>query len=395
HLETLLLRVLNQIDASSSSSSRPTGTTRDYLDLVDLAQLAKDRAGTVLGTSLAYESTPNPNRRVRAGDRPSRSGSRSSNDVDLASLLDVDARGESAIESTQDGVVVVAHVVGGRDPFVSVCSGFAVGEVESGQGQTLLTCLHTLDEAEGHLSRTASTSTASRPHPAPSATLALTSSGHIFTVSSVLSSLPESDLLLVQLSRDPVQTPPTSPSCPRLRALPVNPYPPPSSTCVSIHTYLNPLSRLRRKLAREPEKEWRKAKIVEYKDPIGRTAEPGTYDELQSFWIDGVPTAGSSGGPIVENESGSVVGVTRGSTHKYGERQAYGFATPAERIFDMFALPGFKTTHQRALDRELLERERERERREYDEIAATAGPASAKVETSRKGSGQGRGKGKE
>jgi hypothetical protein len=36
-----------------------------------------------------------------------------------------------------------------------------------------------------------------------------------------------------------------------------------------------------------------------------------------------------------------------GSTHKYGERAQYGFATPAERVLDMFALPGFKTSAQR------------------------------------------------
>lgn len=57
---------------------------------------------------------------------------------------------------------------------------------------------------------------------------------------------------------------------------------------------------------------WQKGRIVEYKDPIGRTAEPGTYDELGSFWMSSVPTDGSSGGPVVEVETGSVVGVTRG-----------------------------------------------------------------------------------
>lgn len=40
-----------------------------------------------------------------------------------------------------------------------------------------------------------------------------------------------------------------------------------------------------------------------------------------------------------------------GSTHKYGERQEYGFATPSERIFEMFRLPGFKTTAEREAER--------------------------------------------
>lgn len=41
-----------------------------------------------------------------------------------------------------------------------------------------------------------------------------------------------------------------------------------------------------------------------------------------------------------------------GSTHKYGERTSYGFATPSERILDMFALPNFKTQSQKLAEAE-------------------------------------------
>jgi len=44
--------------------------------------------------------------------------------------------------------------------------------------------------------------------------------------------------------------------------------------------------------------------------------------------------------------------VWEGSTHKYGERTSYGFATPAERILDMFALPGFKSQSQKLAEAE-------------------------------------------
>ncbi|BGP26481.1 hypothetical protein JCM10295v2_005434 [Rhodotorula toruloides] len=200
----------------------------------------------------------------------------------------------------------------------------------------------------------------------PSATFVLASSGHVFTVSSLISSLSESDLLLLRLCPAPIN-PSALPVWP-LRPLPINPYPSPPSTSISVHHYLNPLSRLRRKLQKLPEREWLEGEVREYRDPIGRTAEVGTYDTLQSMMISCTPTPGSSGGPVVDRETGSVVGVTRGSTHKYGDRQSFGLATPAERIYDMFPLPGFKTAAQRQAEAE--------ERRQGDKEAGEAGQRS-------------------
>ncbi|GAA5836691.1 hypothetical protein JCM5353_003014 [Sporobolomyces roseus] len=314
-LEQYFLRILSQL---------PDQT---HLNLEQLIQDSKEKAGTILDdTSLNYESTPIPSRRVKTSGT-STTGS----------------------DTEQDGIVVVAHVVGGEKTRVNVSTGFVVGdETKEGQGRMIITCSHTLNQIEGHFNRTKSTSSSS----SPSATLILTSSGHVYTVSSLLSSLPSSDLLLLRLSPSPISSPPTSPSCPPLRSLPINPYPAPTSSSISAHTYLNPLSRLTRKLRKLPEQAWEEGRIVEYKDSMGGKSETGTYDELSSFWMSCVPTSGSSGGPVVDNESGSVVGVTRGSTHKYGERTSYGFATPAERILDMFALPGFKSQSQKLAEAE-------------------------------------------
>ncbi|GAA5912757.1 hypothetical protein JCM6882_005780 [Rhodosporidiobolus microsporus] len=326
-LDLFLLRSLSQFSATPPPSS-DVGGEAGRARLTSLPELVKQRretARTVIETAvLEYEPTPSPLRRVRLDGK--------AGPVQEA----VDAADE------QDGTVVVAHVLGGKESRVSVCSGFAVGKVGAGEGQMVMTCAHTLDGMEQHLDAAAPGT--------PSATFVLTSSGHAYTVDSILSSLPGSDLLVLRLSPRPIN--PSTIPVRRLRSLPVNPYPSPTTSSVSVHRYLNPLSRLRRKLQKLPEREWDEGRVVEYHDSRGRTAETGTYDELGMMWLDATPTPGSSGGPVVCRKTGSVVGVTRGSSHKYGERRSYGFATPAEKIFELFPLPHFKTTAQRQAERE-------------------------------------------
>lgn len=55
--------------------------------------------------------------------------------------------------------------------------------------------------------------------------------------------------------------------------------------------------------------------------------------------MDLLPTPGSSGGPLVSPE-GAVTGLVRGSRMAFGDRRSSGFATPAEKIFELFQLPG-------------------------------------------------------
>jgi len=51
-----------------------------------------------------------------------------------------------------------------------------------------------------------------------------------------------------------------------------------------------------------------------------------------------VPTAGSSGGPIVDEESGAVVGLIRGSKLDSRHEGLRGWAIPAEAIYEVFIL---------------------------------------------------------
>ncbi|GAA5860245.1 hypothetical protein JCM8547_003442 [Rhodosporidiobolus lusitaniae] len=324
-LDLFLSRTLSQLSAEVGQGKREPLTS-----LNELVRQRDEKSNAVVEEAvLEYESTPSPARRVRLDGK--------------AGLVDeaVQAASAGAMEE-QDGVVVVAHVSGRGDARVSVCSGFAVGKVGQGEGQVVLTCAHTLAGMEQHLT--------SSPCDTPSASFILTSSGHVYTAASVLSFLPGSDILLLRLSPAPIN--PSTLPVRRLRPLPVNPYPLPTSKGVSMHRYLNPLGRLRRKLQGKKEREWEEGRIVEYKDSVGRTAETGSYDELASMYVSTPPLPGSSGGPIVCRETGSVVGVIRGSSHKYGDRQSYGFATPAEKILEMFTIPGFKTTAQREAERE-------------------------------------------
>ncbi|GAA6048802.1 hypothetical protein JCM3770_003629 [Rhodotorula araucariae] len=318
-LDLFLLRTLAQL--TERRASAPGGVAS--ADLGTLLQQHRDRQGTVVDDVLPYEPTPTAARRIRLDGRAG-------------------AHEQASGVDEQDGTVVVAHVLGGAETRVSVCSGFAVAQARNGEGQLILSCAHTLESMQKYL-RPASSAV-------PSATFVLASSGHVYTVTSLASSSSEADLVLLRLAPSPLNSS-SIPSLP-LRTLPISPYPPPTSSAIAMHGYVNPLARLRRKLQRLPEREWVRGRVSEYKDPIGRTAQVGTYDALAAMWIDCCPTPGSSGGPVVDSETGSVVGVTRGSTHQHGERQRYGFATPAERIFELFRLPGFKTTAERQAEKQ-------------------------------------------
>ena len=50
------------------------------------------------------------------------------------------------------------------------------------------------------------------------------------------------------------------------------------------------------------------------------------------------PTAGSSGGPIVEESSGTVVGMTLGSRQDDRVQGVRGWGTPSESIYEVMVL---------------------------------------------------------
>lgn len=99
------------------------------MDLSSMLEEMRAKDGLVLDSELEYESRPGDERRVRAGV------------------------GEEELrrEGEQDGIVVVAHVLGGEDPRVSVCSGFKVGETKPGEGDAIITCAHTLQAVRSFL----------------------------------------------------------------------------------------------------------------------------------------------------------------------------------------------------------------------------------------------------
>jgi len=87
---------------------------------------------------------------------------------------------------------------------------------------------------------------------------------------------------------------------------------------------------------------WLKGTVLRYRDYAGREAKPGTYDALNHLLFEPLPTPGSSGGPIVDEESGAVVGMMLGTRMDNRVEGMRGWGVPAETIFEMFSLPGLK-----------------------------------------------------
>lgn len=82
-----------------------------------------------LGEALKYEAAPNASRRI-------------------VTSSSTDALGEKREVGDQSGIVTIAFVLGGTsNPRVSFSTGFKVGETESGEGDKIITCSHTLLQA--------------------------------------------------------------------------------------------------------------------------------------------------------------------------------------------------------------------------------------------------------
>ena len=70
--------------------------------------------------------------------------------------------------------------------------------------------------------------------------------------------------------------------------------------------------------------------------PLMQITKPGTYDALSHMMFTPLPTPGSSGGPIVDEDTGAVVGMVLGSQMD-GSRVdgTRGWGIPAEVIFEV------------------------------------------------------------
>ncbi|KAL4400605.1 hypothetical protein ACI68E_001923 [Malassezia pachydermatis] len=305
-----------------------------------------------LDIELPYESVPKPERRVAL------TNAKSAPD-DINTALD-------------DGVLLLCYIEFselGKEK-ISICSGFAV------QGGDKLASTDT--EASGPIILESVMQNYVKPKGSSadneSIVLAMTRLGHIYPVHTLLSYLPGQDLSLFQLSPnaysfdlDSFQVTPLHDTS--MRTLPVSPYPAVINTELSVSSFGGWVPdatagsfSIKEGLTQHDvvRNRWAHAKLTGYRDPIGRQAETGTYDELAQldFQLDWdseetpeslreaamrstavFPIPGSSGGPVVDIHSGCVVGVVRGQrSSELGDVR--GDAVPAEKIFEFFALPG-------------------------------------------------------
>ncbi|KAH9846061.1 hypothetical protein C2E23DRAFT_744986 [Lenzites betulinus] len=286
------------------------------------------RAGHVLPFSLPYESRPGPARR--------------------AAFSDVDPGGGAALCSADGALATVVHVVqdasGAGHHRVAYSSGFAVSAPGASAGEAVIvTCAHTLEEIRHDpLLRAGLPSPAVHPGDHISGSFVITGppTAPVFhPVRAVLSAMHRGDLLVLSASSASA----SSSAVTRLRTLPVNPYPVQPGTPIRAHFVADrppPAAEGWTPWVGGTWRKWVRGTVVGYKDFAGREAKPGSYDSLAHLHFDPPPTPGSSGGPIVDEESGAVVGVVLGTQLVSQLQGVRGWGVPAEMIFEMFSLPG-------------------------------------------------------
>ncbi|KDR84751.1 hypothetical protein GALMADRAFT_287378 [Galerina marginata CBS 339.88] len=282
----------------------------DHTSLPDIIKQYIETSGSVLEASLPYESRPSETRRPKLENTP----------------------------DSCNNVIIVAHCARfGSEHKVILSSGFAlnVQGARADYETLILTCAHTLEEI--------------RQSPALLSGLTLqflmkytgtfivagsSDSVKVHPVSRVVSALPRSDLLLLS-SRLPPDT---------VNTLPVSPYPAHKETPVRAHfvSHQKPAGPGWTPWIGDTWGKWQIGKILGYRDFAGRETEPGTYDALSHLFFTPLPTAGSSGGPIIDEESGAVVGVMLGTRmdSDHVVKGVRGWGVPSESIFEMFTLPG-------------------------------------------------------
>ncbi|KAJ7275285.1 hypothetical protein B0H12DRAFT_1086577, partial [Mycena haematopus] len=264
--------------------------------LQDLIQHYTERSGRVLASSLPYESRPPHHRRVTFDDGGS--------------------------------VVMIAHCVRDRTGkhAVTVSSGFALAVPgKPDDGPFILTCAHTLEE----IRRSALLVNGGQVLAGSFLVSGPAESYSVHPLSSITSAVPRSDILILQ-GESPV-----------LATLPVSPYPAPRHTAIRAHfvTHQRPEEPGWTPWLGGSWSKWVRGTVLGYRDFSGRETQPGTYDSLSHMLFSPLPTPGSSGGPIVDEESGAVVGVMLGTRMDNRVEGVRGWGVPSETIFEMFSLP--------------------------------------------------------
>ncbi len=79
--------------------------------------------------------------------------------------------------------------------------------------------------------------------------------------------------------------------------------------------------------------------VLGYRDFAGREAQPGTYDTLSHMLFEPPPMPGCSGGPIVDEESGAVVGIMLGSRMDNRAEGLRGWGVPSEAVYEVTCYP--------------------------------------------------------
>ncbi|KIK71258.1 hypothetical protein GYMLUDRAFT_148604 [Collybiopsis luxurians FD-317 M1] len=290
-----------------------------HVSLRNLVHSYLSNSGRTLDTSLLYESRPSAARKVN-WDSPN-----------YANML------------------LIAHCVrNGDEHKVTVASGFALEAPSPRNGESLiLSCAHTLEEASSFLSFPSGVVVSSRqirrsplmlkanetdPRRVSSGSFVLSSDGGIYPVTDIVSSLPRSDLIIMSCAKPPVAT------------LPVSPYPVHPETRISCHliSHEHPQEPGWSRWIGNSWSKWVRGVVSGYRDFAGREAMPGTYDALSHLLFMPLPTAGSSGGPLIDEETGAVIGVMLGTRMDNRVEGMKGWGAPSESIFEMFSLPGLE-----------------------------------------------------
>ncbi|KAL0575137.1 hypothetical protein V5O48_006841 [Marasmius crinis-equi] len=302
---------LSQLDRLILQSLRRTNLPQ--FTLFDLISQYISNSGKVLNTTLLYESRPGAKRKV-------------------------------PIDSEED-VVLIANCISDEstgEQKVTVSSGFALEVPKHSEGESVVaTCAHTLEE----IRRTPLLLKHQQALPKERSADVLsgmfvitgTSSPTFHPIRSISSALPRSDILLLTCDKLPVRT------------LPVSPYPAHPQTPIRVHLTAHD----RPPIGQASHEEWKqgvggtwrcwgRGEVKGYRDFAGREAQPGTYDALSHMQFHPLPTAGSSGGPIVDEESGAVVGMALGTRMDNRVEGTRGWGVPSECIFEMFSLPGLE-----------------------------------------------------